>query len=474
MRRILLFSAIGFILVALIIVVVTLAGRRQPAQTQKPTKQPVVLTIWRYGDESSAFDNLIEQFKTELPDIQVEYVKKEFKDYELEATNALASGKGPDIWSIPNSWLSRHQDKLVPAPDGVLRRDKEDRRSNTKIVQDRYVPIVTQEVIKDNKVYGLPYSVDTLALYVSSGQVNQIINDKSSRNEQLDKILFSDGPRTWDELVTFVKTLTVRTKDQVKTSAIAMGTGSNVEVAPHLLAAIMMQNRTQMISPDGLTAGFNLPAKKSTGAEFNPGKEAVDFYTAFANPAKEVFSWMPSMPDSQKAFLDGKTMMVFGYSDLEKTIRQFKPDLKYRVIPLPQISGSRQAIDFAWYPVETVTNNAENPEVAWSFIRFVSTSGLSHYLSATRRPSPLKIEEPPQTVLERITFGSPFKFQQQTALAWDRGKNPDSVEQVFRQMADEIITRGVSTQVALDSAAKQVTEILRKAAEFEPRAVEGQ
>lgn len=472
MKRILLIAGIGFIVIALVIVVITLLAQRPTTTTTKPNKGPAALTIWRYQDDEQIFKPLIAEFLAERPDVKIEYVKKDPANYEADSANALASGNGPDIWSIPNDWLARHRDKLIAAPENFLRKDKNDKRSNQKIVAETYAPVVDQEVTTDNKVYGLPLYVDTLALYIASGEVNRLVNDLANNQENVDEALFSPGPQTWDELVKFVKTLTLRDKDNVKRSVVAMGTGSNIAASADLLATIMIQNRTQMVSPDGLTSGFNLPAKKATGATFNPGKEALDFYTSFANPAKETFTWTTNFPQAKDAFLGGKTLMVFGYSDFAKTIGQSQPDFNYKIVPFPQISGAKQAVDFASYAVETVTKNAENPELAWQFVKFLATTGLRDYLAATDRPSPLQVQDVPPTVQDRINFGSPFRFQQQTAVSWNRGKDPDAVEQAFSQMVDDIVKKGVPSQQALDGGAKQITEILRLAAGFEPPAVE--
>lgn len=471
MKRVLLFAGIGFLVLTIIIIAVTLISRRQPKQT---SDMSATLTIWRYGDDEAVFKPLIQEFQTDNPNVKIEYVKKDLQNYEADSTNALASGTGPDIWSIPNDWLPRHSDKLIPAPDTLFQANRRDKTTAAQVVKDRFVPIVSQETIIDNKLYGLPLSLDTLALYVNRPAIQAVVNDKFNKSQEVDDVLLTDGPQTWDEMVKFVKGLNSRTKDAVERSVVAMGSGSNIEVSPDLLGAIMLQNKTQMLSPDGLTSGFNLPATKSTGATFNPGKEALDFYTSFANPLKETFTWQASFPASQQAFLDGKTMMAFGYSDFGRTLSQLKPDLQFRIVPLPQIAGSRNPVDFASYPVETVTNNAESPETAWAFIQFLATTGLQDYLATTERPSPLKVETPPLTIQDRLGAGSPFKFQAQSAVTWPRGKNPDKVESLFRQMIDDVVVRNINSQQAIDGAAKQITEVIRQAAGFKPASTEGQ
>lgn len=464
MPRILLFSGIGLIVVVVIVTAVILFSRRRSPQPGQPaTNEPITLTMWRPIDSEDIWKPIIAQYQQEHPNIRIKYFQKDLKTYELEVLNALSAGSGPDIWAVHNSWLVKHQGKLIPAPAGLLRISKEDKRANESIIKNNFVPIVAQEAVMDNRVYGLPTSVDTLALYVNPRLLTKRDTELSSGLIQHDPLLFSQGPRTWDEFITLVKFLTKKDGDKITQAGAALGTASNNSRSVDLLAALMLQNGTQMESPDRLTATFNLPAQKSTGESFSPGLNALEFLTSFALPTKETYTWNNSFPEALEAFLADQVVMIPGYSWLGPAIKQKNPEFKYQVFPLPQIRGSAKSIDFANYWLEAVGRNSKNPEAAWDFIKFATSRGLSLYLTSTKRPSPLKQDQAqlPPSILDRVFWGHAFNFQASSAVPWYRGPDPQQVEAAMAEMIEDVVSRGVITDNALNKAAKTITEIFR-------------
>lgn len=464
MPRILLLAGIGLIVVVVVVTAIVLFSRRQSTKPgQTPTDQPITLAMWRPIDSEDIWKPIIAQYQQEHPNIRIKYFQKDLKTYELEVLNALSAGAGPDIWAVHNSWLVKHQGKLTPAPAGLMRISKEDKRSNESIVKNNFVPIVAQEAILDGKVFGLPGSVDTLAVYVNPKLLAKRDTELSAGLVQHDPLLFSQGPRTWDEFITLVKFLTKKDGDQITQAGAALGTANNHTRAVDLLATLMLQNGTQMESPDQLTATFNLPAQKSTGESFSPGLNALEFLTSFALPTKETYTWNNSFPEALEAFLADQVVMIPGYAWLGQTIRQKNPEFKYQIFPLPQIRGSAKSVDFANYWLEAVGRNSKNPEAAWDFIKFATSRGLSLYLTSTKRPSPLRQDQAqlPTSILDRVFWGHPFNFQASSAVPWYRGRDPQNVEAAMAVMIEDVISRGVSTENALNKAAKAITEIFR-------------
>ena len=54
------------------------------------------------------------------PNVTIVYTKKDETTYQQDLLNALASGKGPDIFAISNSWLPEYIDKIVPAATSTI------------------------------------------------------------------------------------------------------------------------------------------------------------------------------------------------------------------------------------------------------------------------------------------------------------------------------------------------------------------
>lgn len=462
MKKLLLWGGIGFAILIVIVVVVSLIGRGNNTRKTQSGTQKIILNFWDPIDDPAVFKDIITAYQEIAPNVKINLIAKPLQDYELESSNAIASDKGPDVWMIPNSSVLRHQDSLAPVPENFFQKNKNDHTTNTQYIKGRYVPIVVKENVNDNKIYGLPLFVDTLALFSNPHLLGARANALQNSDFKFDPTLFNTGPRTWNELVDLVKQYTAKSSgNQIDQSALAMGRSDNVDEANDILAALMLQNGTVMSSPDGLTATFNLPSQKQINQKYFPGTKALDFFTSFSNPNSPNYTWNESMPSSYEAFRDEKVAMIFEYSDILEKLKQENPNLSVRVFPLPQIKGSSQAIDYAKYWTLTVPKNSPNSAAAWNFINYLSTDGLSTYLSTAHQQSPLIPQSVPQTISDRIGEGRPFRFQSQTAASWYRGKDPDKVGTIFTDMVNKVTNQNIPSQTAIDDAARKVSEVFR-------------
>jgi len=68
----------------------------------------------------------------------------------------MATGRGPDIYMIHNTWIPRYEEKLLGVPSELI---------TIKDFQENFVDVVYKDFIVDGYIAALPLSVDTLALY---------------------------------------------------------------------------------------------------------------------------------------------------------------------------------------------------------------------------------------------------------------------------------------------------------------------
>ena len=418
-----------------------------------------LLKIWRLFDSEEVMKPIIDDYiadRSDVYDLTITYEQKDYQDYVETTTNALAAGQGPDIWMIRNDWIPREYDKLQPLPEKIM----------TKVQYKKLFPeIVVSDNIIEDQIYGMPWSVDTLALYYNQDIFNQV-RDKLEDEGKIaqDDPILEEPPNNWSEFVRAVKLLTQKEGNEIKRSGVALGTANNIDHSIDILTALMLQNHTQMISDDKLTATFNLAIKKQSGEPVYAGTKALEFYKSFSNPDKEVYTWNENMPNSTTAFIEGKTAMMFHYSYIQKDMFERAPTFNYSIAPLPQIKDSPKAIDYSSYWVETVTNNCNNPEVAWDFINYVRNKKLNDYLKATKRPSPYKIaDEDVPIVKERYDNQSKtFSFQLNNAQNWYKGKFPRKIDAIFKNLIENVTIHGQEPQAAIDAAANRTTTWLRK------------
>lgn len=430
----------------------------------KAKMEPIELNYWRVWDDSDAFADIIEEFKQRHPNIKINYRKLRYDEYENELIEAFATDRGPDIFSIHNTWMKKYQRKelITPMPKSItmfspyikeagFKKEVAYReivsRYNLSRLKNEFVDVVYDDVvmkrISEDKnyiddIYGLPISMDTLAMYYN----RDLFNNAALTNP----------PKYWNrEFQQNVKKMTKQNnKGEIMQSGVALGGSSNIERAVDILAVLMMQNGTKMLEND--TVLFSRIPDNLKNKGFNPGIDALRFYSDFSNPAKEVYSWNSSLDNSLDLFMQGKVAMMFSYSYVLPTIKAGAPKLNYSIAPLPQIEGNTQSINFANYWVETVSSKiltdpknmqkgsdyAKNKmEAAWSFLQFLaSEKQVKKYLEKTKKPTALRSLIDEQKDDDEIGV---FVKQILTSDSWYQGANPIAAEKIINKMIEDAV-----------------------------------
>ncbi len=428
--------------------------------TDKETKnamKPITLTYWRVFDGADAFDEIIANYKKLHPFVNIEYRKLRYDEYEKELLNALAEDRGPDIFSIHNTWIRKYRTKIAPMPEsttmaypvtkGTVKKEiipelRTTRSFTTREIRDNFVETVHKDVIlEDGKVYALPLSVDTLALFYNK----DLLNNAG----------ISEVPTYWNrELLQAVKKMTKQDpKRGLIQSGIALGSSSNIERYSDVLALLMMQNGATIIN-DSLQVKFHTVPDFAKTSGYNPGLEALRFYSDFANPAKESYAWNSELNNSLDMFISGNLAMMFGYSYQIPTIRAAAPKLNFSVTKFPQIEGNPPTnINMANYWVETVSKKSAYQNEAWDFIQFIVKADQAKlYLAKTKKPTALRSLVSSQ--LDDNDIGV-FASQVLTARSWYRGQNVTAAEEAIKGMIDGIL---INTEV------KKMQDIVNNAA----------
>jgi len=400
-----------------------------------PTPAPIELNYWGVWDDSDNLSQVFADFEALHPNIKITYKKFRYAEYEQKLLEGWAADQGPDIYSIPATWIQKYQDKILPMPSNVKLVFQETNTTLGKTetqnvvrqlptisladLKQNYVNTVNDDVVINNTIYGLPYSLDSLVLYYN--------------RDLLDAAQVALPPATWTDMAEAVKKITKVDKDnKLSQSAIALGTADNVNQFFDITSLIMMQNGTQMTS--GGRASFqNASANDPT---YLPGLQALLFYTDFANPIKEVYTWNNQQPNSFDAFVSGKTAMFIGYSYYEPLIKAQAPKLNYGIAPMPQIQGTAKPVNYTDYWVETVShktiNDPDKVNAAWGFLNFASSQDeVAKYLDKTKKPAALRSLIDKQKQDPDISV---FANQTLTATHWYHGKDVLKAGDIFKDM----------------------------------------
>lgn len=402
--------------------------------------KPITLNYWRVFDTGDKFTEIIEDYKKLHPNVTINYRLLRYDEYESEILNALAEDRGPDIFSIHNTWMKKYQSKLTPMPPtttmvypvvkGSIKKEvvNEIRTKNSltfKGLRDNFADTVYNDAVLDGKIYGLPLSVDTLAMYYNRDLLN---------NAGIVEL-----PKYWnrDFLVAVNKLTKLDSKEGIIQSGAALGGSYNISRSADILAALMIQNGAVMQDSGG-SVTFNQVPSFAKGTGYNPGLEALKFYSDFSNPVKEAYSWNEELDDSLDMFISGNLAIMFSYSyDLE-TIKSRSPKLNFSVTNFPQIEGNPPTnVNFANYWLEVVSNKSKYKNEAWDFIQFLTKAEQAQkYLAKTNKPAALKSLIPGQKQNDEVGV---FASQVLTAKSWYKGNDPQAAEIAIKEMILSVV-----------------------------------
>ena len=427
--RIIILALLGVLVVVSILAFVF--GRKDSGTAE------ATLEFWGTQDAAN-WSQVISAYQTANPQVKIKYTQKNSLKYEKELVDALAAGAGPDIAIINNTWLQTHLNKLAPAPNQVI---------SPQVFKDSFVEVTHQNLVLADKIYALPFYVDTLALYYNKSLYN---------NAGL-----VSPPKTWDEFNRAAEQLTQKNeRGDIVRSGAALGTAANVNYAGDILNLLMLQTGATMLSPNGREAVFDR-AVNLNGKTYSPGLAALDFYTSFANVSKPVYSWNSRMPNSLKAFTDGKTAMYLGYAKDLKEIRNKVSN--FGLAPAPQIKDSRRDasyldINFASYQAGAVTQASQQKEAAWNFLVFaVGRTAAAGYLQSSYLPPARR------DLIEFTASDAALNVFAKQALNAANWAQPDEVEvkKIFERMITAAGLGQASAAEAIKEAAVEVTNLLR-------------
>lgn len=350
------------------------------------------IVVYNLFDPPDAFAGQIQAFKSQFG-VNVRYVSfNDPEQYEDDLINELAEGKGPDVFTIHNSWILKHLGKLAPMPVNLAVPMTAEKYDQT------FFHVATEDLVIDNRIYGIPLSIDTLALYYNE---EYLVNAVPGTNRP---------GRTWEEIKKNVIALTKtdNSPERFGVSGIALGRADNISNATDILQLMMMQHETKFYDQNTKRAVFAERQGVIEGKPYYPGIEALNLYSSFGLPTYNNYTWNKALtglsPDEQELnpFVRGKVAMILGYSSryeqLKKAILdQQKIGGKYidieevKIIEAPQLLdplSSNKLFSYASYWPLVVSKNSQHSDAAWSFVQYMSSKeSLDEYFKKTKRPT---------------------------------------------------------------------------------------
>lgn len=425
--------AVGFIVVLVVVLgvmgVFPIFKSSSTADPNFPTGK-IILQLWGVGDEGAAFAQIAEIYKTQpvAKDVAVQYTQFDNEDtYQKALVEALASGQGPDLFMLKNTWVPKNFNRLIPAPTILV---------TPLLVQQAFPQAVYMDGVKtatdgNQYVYALPLNFDVLAL----------IYNKDIFNAHA--IIYP--PATWHDVVNLIPKLReLDVQKNIIVSPIALGTAATIQNFDDILPALMMQSGSAINNAEGKVL-FDASAQK-----------AIEFYIQFSNPTNLYYAWNDALGNSRDAFAQQKTAMIIDYHSAIAAIKEKNNFINIGTAPLPQLSTNPQdARTLASYWMLGVSRTTRVPYVAWHFARFVSMSPDVNavYLKATNRLPALLSLIQKDLQGENGAFLKSFLY----ARSWVRSNN-DVARTALANMIANIITGRTDIQKGARIAQEEINQ----------------
>jgi multiple sugar transport system substrate-binding protein len=440
----------------------------------KKLSEKKTLVIWSVIDDDLPYQKTMATLRSRYPYASISFKRFRIEEYESQLLNAFAEDRGPDIFMVHNTWIGKYQPKIQHQPakvkvaeqvvTGTVKKEttlevQESRTLTVTEMKKEFVDAVAGDVIRkvdvstdplkqdfQERIFAIPMSVDTLALYYNKDLLNAAG--------------ISNPPQTWAQFQDQVKKLAlIDAQGGIIRAGAGFGTGANVERSPDIVSLLMMQNRTMMADETGYPQFSRIPQELSNEVSAPPAIDALRFYTDFANPEKEVYTWNLEQPNSLQAFTQGTSAFFLGYSYHLPTIRSQAPKLNIGITEVPQIENTPQ-VNYANYWAWTVSKKSKSTDLAWKIVNIMTSADQADtYLTSAKRPPARR-----SLIDARLDDADVGVFTSQvlTAKSWYHGVDPDTMEQVMMDMIDAVVRGEMELQKSINDAVGKVSQTIKR------------
>ena len=268
----------------------------QKKQDPAAPGEAVNLTVWgeASGEGATEVQTVLKAFNDSHPDIKVKYVVQE--DLYTKFLTASTSGQPPDVM-LWDRWQT-----ATYAPKNVLL-PLDDRLDKDGISKDQFYGEAVRELTHDDKLYGVPLTVDARALFYNKAHFKEA---------------GLEPPTTWAELEQAAVKLTKRTGTKLTRAGMSLG-----DVG--LFSMYLRQAGGEMVNEDCTKTAFNTPE----------GVAALDLWSRMVKAGVYKHGFEDGLKDGTDAFATGKVSMTLTGPWSVATYRKYGKDLDFGIVPPP-------------------------------------------------------------------------------------------------------------------------------------------
>lgn len=330
-------------------VVQVITATPEPAKPEVVTLKFTHLTWLEAGVK--VLNDAIADFEAKNPNIKIEQNIISWGEAHSQFVTALAAGVAPDIAMMGGSWPNEFYLMGAWAPgDEYLPAD----------FKDRFIPSALNNVVFDNKIYGIPWEGATWGFFYRKDLFEKAGLDPNK------------PPKNWDELVEYGKKLTLDTNNDGKIEQWGVEMpAAGWEPDDYFLPIIWQTGNPVAKKTD---KGWVSTIGEATGLQ------ALKFYYDLANTykimPKEIVG--KTWEDVKNDFVFGKVAMIYDGGWAVGTIRDTAKEIDGKWATALNPAGPTGVQAAMGYPnTLMVTAQSKHKAEAYKFLEFLQTGSPS-------------------------------------------------------------------------------------------------
>jgi multiple sugar transport system substrate-binding protein len=372
------------------------------------------VTWWTPNFNEARARQLIETFQAANPGITVRLETTTTDGLPQRILTALQSGAAPDVIDVQHAWVNGYaQNSLIVPLDDVIS-GKED-----------YVPAALDYVTWNDKIWAIPYRIETHAIIYNKGDFTAAGLDKDK------------PPQTWAELTAAAEAL-----KGIGKSGFAITGGGEVGNTIFRSLPFMWMLGGGIISQDGTKVLVNSPESV----------KAVQFYTDFYKNGLSPSSTLENDGTANRRLFIAETVSMYQSGQFDvPSIRQENPKIDVGVMAIPHPEGAATAAILGGWSL-VLPSEAKNPEDAKKFMAFLGEASSQAILTDT---FPARV-----SAMDAPRFNDPILKVFKDMLPYGRPvpthRNWVQISQAYFDGIQRILLGDEDPQTAMDGAAAEI------------------
>jgi ABC-type glycerol-3-phosphate transport system substrate-binding protein len=401
---------ISFLSILAAVVVVMIFSGALPGIPSINPKEKSEIVFWGTLPQFET-EAMVQEFSHKNPGIKANYREIKKDSYEKKLIEALAEGRGPDVFFLTQDRILKHQNKIFP----VSYDDFSVRQFRDLFFDGADIYVSREGII------GFPIFVDPLILYW---------NKSLFRDAAIPK-----APETWDEFLAFSEKLTkIDENGNILRSGAALGHFGNINHAKDIISLLILQTDNPIVSKETLKVLLgefqeDLPLK---GTE-----TALRFFGEFRKTGSKAYSWNLLMPQSADAFIEGRLAMYLGYASEYPEIKKKSPHLDFDAAVIPQVRGGKNKLTFGRITGLVIAKQSRAKKSAFLLTRYLlEQDNQKKLIGKNFLASPLR------SLLFENTKDPVFDVFNKSAIiakGW-LDPDPEETDAIFRSMTEDYLS----------------------------------